>query len=110
MKNTKNLKVYNKKDLSLLMLKMAEENKIPLSTIFKHIAFLAQNKYYGERNIDEINPSLEKSTIIFDQNIIRKLMSDFQAPGISKQKFVKEFIEVLWENKINKTIEKKHKI
>lgn len=101
--NNKKSVVYNKKDLSVLFVEMAESNNIPLSTVFKHIAFLAKNKNYGNKSIDDITISAGRKMIVFDQNILRKLMNDYQAPGVSKKKFAEDFVEALWRNK-----EKKH--
>ena len=80
---------------------MINEQKYPLSIIFKHFAFLAQTKYFDAYQIDEVNPRSAKSSVLINVSIMRKLMDEFQSPKQTKKKFISDFIDQLWVDKIN---------
>lgn len=99
--NNKNIVVFGRDNLKSVMVNMLKEQKIPLTMIFKHIAFLAQMKYFDHYSIDSLNPKLDKFSV--DANIMRNLIAEFQSPQMqSIEKFSKEFVNSLWNNKINK--------
>lgn len=99
--NKKELVIYNKFDLEKTMIEMIKNQKIPLSIVFKHIGFLAGNRYFDDIPITEINPKMDKSGVNFNVNVMRQIMLEFQSPNINQSKFIKEFVETLWVKKNN---------
>lgn len=92
---------FQKNDLRHIMKKMLNEQKEPMSSVFRHIAFLARTKYFDNNNINFINPNAFKKTVDIDANMMRKLMDGYRSPNIDKNEFIKDFIDSLWVSKIN---------
>lgn len=96
-----NLVTYTAYDLEKTMMKMVKEQKLPLSIVFKHIGYLAGNRYFDVYPITELNPKMDRAKVDFNVNVMRQLMLEFQSPNVNQAKFIKEFVEALWVKKSN---------
>ena len=98
---------FSKFDLQKVMKQMIREQKDPMSLVFRHIAYLASTKYFDNHRIDVINPKSIKSNVDINVNIMRQLMAHYQLPATNKDKFIKEFVDGLWIDKVNSPLRNK---
>jgi hypothetical protein len=105
--NKSDLVIFSKFDLQKTMSIMLKEQKEPMSSIFRHIAYLSSTKYFDNSQINIINPRSIKPSVDINVNVMRQLMAHYQSPTTNKNQFIKDFVEGLWKEKINNPNQRK---